>query len=209
MSLKITYRMKSTKSLILSFILLIVVASLYRVWDGRPFGFAPQIAMAIFGGAVIRDKRLALFLPLVSMLISDALYEILYVNGLSTISGFYKGQWMNYILFVGLTAFGFLMKKISVKNVLGFSIGGSLLFFILSNFTVWIGGGGLGRPLTFDGLLLCYGDALAFYRDYGLVNGFAGNFIFGDLFFSAILFGSYYLLNRSAFKAEPAFARGN
>ena len=175
MALKITDRMKSTKSLVLSFILLIVVASLYRVWDGRPFGFAPQIAMAIFGGAVIRDKRLALFLPLVSMLISDALYELLYVNGLSTISGFYKGQWMNYILFVGLTAFGFLMKKISVRNVLGFTIGGSLLFFILSNFTVWIGGGGLGRPQTFEGFLLCYGDALAFYRDYGLVNGLGGN----------------------------------
>lgn len=188
--------MKFTKSTLLSFLLLIVVASLYRVWEGRPFGFAPQIAMAIFGGAMIRDKKLAFVLPLLSMLISDLLYQVLYINGVTTIQGFYAGQWINYILFAGLTVFGFLMKKINLRNVLGFSIGGSLLYFIISNFTVWIGGGGLGRPLSFEGLLLCYGDALAFYRDYGLVNGFAGNFIFGDLFFSGILFGSYYLLNK-------------
>ncbi len=188
--------MKFTKSTLLSFLLLIVVASLYRVWEGRPFGFAPQIAMAIFGGAMIRDKKLAFVLPLLSMLISDILYQVLYINGVTTIQGFYAGQWINYILFAGLTVFGFLMKKINLRNVLGFSIGGSLLYFIISNFAVWIGGGGLGRPLSFEGLLLCYGDALAFYRDYGLVNGFAGNFIFGDLFFSGILFGSYYLLNK-------------
>ncbi len=188
--------MKFTKSTLLSFLLLIVVASLYRVWEGRPFGFAPQIAMAIFGGAMIRDKKLAFVLPLLSMLISDILYQVLYINGVTTIQGFYAGQWINYILFAGLTVFGFLMKKFNLRNVLGFSIGGSLLYFIISNFAVWIGGGGLGRPLSFEGLLLCYGDALAFYRDYGLVNGFAGNFIFGDLFFSGILFGSYYLLNK-------------
>lgn len=197
--------MKLTKNTLLSFLLLIIVASLYRVWEGRPFGFAPQIAMAIFGGAVIRDKRLAFVLPLLSMLISDVLYQVLYINGVTTIKGFYAGQWINYILFAALTVFGFLMKKVNLKNVLGFSIGGSLLYFILSNFTVWIGGGGLGRPLTFEGLLLCYGDALAFYRDYGVIPGFAGNFVFGDLFFSVILFGTWYLVTRN--RAELALSK--
>jgi hypothetical protein len=188
--------MKSTKSLLLSFLLLVIVASLYRVWDGRPFGFAPQIAMAIFGGAVIRDRRMALLLPLLSMLISDVLYQVLYINGVTSIRGFYEGQWVNYLLFAGLTCFGFLMRKVNALNVLGFSIGGSVLFFLVSNFTVWIGGGGLGRPLTVEGLMLCYGDALAFYRDYGLISGFSGNFVFGDLFFSAILFGAWYLIGK-------------
>ena len=55
--------MKLTKSTVLSFILLVIAASMYRVWEGRPFGFAPQLAMAIFGGAVIRDKRLAFVKP--------------------------------------------------------------------------------------------------------------------------------------------------
>jgi len=199
--------MKLTKNTLLSFLLLIIVASLYRVWEGRPFGFAPQIAMAIFGGAVIRDKKMAFVLPLLSMLISDVLYQVLYINGITTIRGFYAGQWINYILFAGLTVFGFLMKKINFRNVLGFSVGGSLLYFLVSNFAVWVGGGGLGRPFTFEGLLLCYGDALAFYRDYGLVKGFAGNFIFGDLFFSFILFGTYYLVSKRAKVEEHVMAR--
>ncbi|HET9430167.1 MAG TPA: DUF6580 family putative transport protein [Chitinophagaceae bacterium] len=188
--------MKFSKSTIASFLLLIIAASMYRVWEGRPFGFAPQIAMAIFGGAVIKDKRLAFVLPLLSMFISDLLYQALYINGLSTIQGFYGGQWINYMLFAGLTVFGFLIRKINLKNVLGFSISGSMLFFIVSNFLVWLGGGGLGRPKTFDGLVLCYGDALAFHKQYGLIEGFAGNFLVGDIFWSLVLFGSFFFINK-------------
>ena len=188
--------MKWNKSTVVSFLLLVIAASMYRAWDGRPFGFAPQIAMAIFGGAVIRDKRLAFILPLLSMILSDVIYEVLYVNGLSTIPGFYEGQVVNYLLFAGLTVFGFLMKRINVINVLGFTISGSILFFIASNFSVWIAGAGLGRPQTFEGLMLCYGDALAFHKQYGLIEGFAGNFVLGDIFFSTVLFGSYVLINR-------------
>ena len=196
--------MKPNRSAILSFVLLILVASLYRVWDGRPIGFAPQMAMAIFAGAIIKDKRWALLMPLLSMLLSDVIYQILYVNGLSTIKGFYSGIWSNYVLIAGLTCFGFLMKRITVLNVIGFSISGSVLFFILSNFSVWISGGGFGRPITFEGFLLCYQDALTFYRDYGLIKGFAGNFIIGDLFFSAVLFGSYFLLKKPILKTSVA-----
>ena len=196
--------MKLNRATTLAFILLILVASLYRAWDGRPFGFAPQMAMAIFAGAMIKDKKWAILMPLLSMLLSDLLYQVLYINGLSTIRGFYSGQWATYLLIAGLTCFGFLMRRITFTNVLGFSIGGSLLYFIISNFLVWIGGGGFGRPLTFDGMLLCYGDALAFYRDYGLINGFAANFIIGDLFFTAILFGSYFLLRRPAVRTTSA-----
>lgn len=198
--------MKLNKSLLLAFGLLVLCASLYRVWDGRPYGFAPQIAMAIFGGAVIKDKRWAFILPLLSMLISDALYQLLYVNGLSSIQGFYSGQWVNYILFAGLTLFGFAMRKINLQNVLGFSVGGSLLFFLFSNFSVWIGGGGLYRPKTFEGLLMCYSDGLAFYKEYGVIQGFAGNIILGDLFFSTILFASFYLIKKIWFKQNMQYA---
>jgi hypothetical protein len=186
--------MKLNRSILLAFGLLVVSASLYRVWESRPFGFTPQIAMAIFGGAVIRDKRWAFILPVLSLLISDALYQVLYVNGLTQIAGFYEGQGVNYLLFIGLTVFGFLLKKITALRVLGFSIAGSLLYFIVSNFTVWLGGGGLYRPKTGAGLMMCYADALAFYRDYGVVKGFAGNFILGDLFFCGVLFGAFYAL---------------
>jgi hypothetical protein len=121
---------------------------------------------------------------------------------LSPIKGYYRGQWANYLLFIGITLFGTLMRKINFKNVLGFTVSGSLIFFLLSNFGVWIGGGGFVRPKTFDGLLQCYGDALAFHRDYGLFPGFYGNQLIGDLFFSFVLFGAYYLINRFAVKKQ-------
>jgi hypothetical protein len=188
--------MKNNRSVWIAFALLILVSSLYRAWDGRPFGFAPQIAMAIFGGAIIPNKKLAFALPLLSMLFSDVAYQALYSAGLSSIPGFYGGQWVNYLLIAGLTVFGFRMKKINVPNIAAFSISGSLLFFLLSNFTVWLGGGGYRHPKTAEGLMLTYADGLAFYRDYGLFNGFYGNLLVGDLFFCALLFGAYALLQR-------------
>lgn len=198
--------MKLNKSLVIAFLMLVLSAALYRVWEGRPFGFAPQIAMAIFGGAIIKNKRLAFVLPLLSMLLSDLLYQALYVNGLSSIPGFYGGQWINYVLFAGLTVFGFALRRINVVNVMGFGISGSLLFFIFSNFSVWLGGGGFGRPKSFEGLMMCYNDALAFHREYGFIPGFAGNFMLGDLFFCAVLFGGYYLATKALRAPQHAMA---
>jgi hypothetical protein len=198
--------MKLNKSLLLAFGLLVLFASLYRAWPDRPYGFAPQMAMALFGGAIIKDKRWAFILPLLSMLISDILYQALYMNGLTSIKGFYTGQWLNYLLIAGITLFGFLLKKINFLKVAAFSLTGSILFFLASNFVVWLGGGGFGRPKTFDGLMMCYYDGLAFLRDYGLVNGFYGNLFIGDLFFCTLLFGSYYLINRTVLQQKHQLA---
>lgn len=198
--------MKLNRSVLLAFALLILAASLYRAWPGRPFAFAPQMAMALFAGAIIKNRKLAFLLPIVSLLFSDLLYQALYMSGHSSIQGFYQGQWVNYLLIAGIVCFGFLLKKISVLRVAAFSMAGSVLFFLASNFTVWMGGGGFSRPKTFDGLLLCYYDGLAFLRDYGLVNGFYGNLFIGDLFFCAALFGSYYLLNRYVLQPKNQLA---
>jgi hypothetical protein len=154
------------------------------------------MAMALFAGAMIRDRKMAFLLPLLSMLTSDVVYQFLYAQGLTTIKGFYSGQVVNYALILGVTAFGFLMKKVTALRVLGFSMAGSIIFFLTSNFAVWFGGGGLSRPKTFDGLMMCYYDGLAFLRDYGVVKGFIGNVFLGDLFFCTILFGSFALFTR-------------
>lgn len=196
--------MKLNKSVLLAFGILVLSASLYRAWPGRPFGFAPQMAMALFGGAMISDKRMAFILPLLSMLISDIFYQVLYTNGYTSIPGFYSGMALNYALIAGVTLFGFLLKKISVLRVALFSMTGSIVFFLVSNFTVWLGGGGYHRPKTFDGLMMCYYDGLAFFRDYGVINGFYGNLFLGDLFFCGLLFGSYFLLNRKEAKTQLA-----
>src|SRR5690349_19256331 len=129
--------MKISKQILLSFLLLIIIASLYRIMP-RPYAFAPQIAMAIFGGAVIKDKKFAFLLPLLSMFISDALYELLYRNGIGNIPGFYEGQITNYILFGCMTIFGFLIKKINIPQILVASLAAPTAFFLLSNFFVWL-----------------------------------------------------------------------
>jgi hypothetical protein len=191
--------MKLDKSIWLAFILLILAGALSRLLTFGVAGFAPQMAMAIFGGAVIKDKKWALALPLLSLLLSDLAMELLFKAGVADRQGFYSGQWAVYLCFAMLTVYGFLMKKINLKNVFIFSISGSLLFFIFSNFFVWIGGGGLQRPLTFDGMLLCYGDAIAYYRDNGLIKGFIANPVLGDLIWSFTLFGGYYLVRKLSF----------
>ncbi|MEO7800686.1 MAG: DUF6580 family putative transport protein, partial [Ginsengibacter sp.] len=150
--------MKISKQVIISFILLVVIASLYRIMPGRPFGFAPQIAMAIFGGAVIKNKKLAFLLPLLSMFVSDVLYEVLYRNGVGNIKGFYEGQISNYILFGSLTVFGFMVNKLNIARLAIASFAAPTVYFLVSNFMVWLSNSaeaGLGRPKTFAGLMQC------------------------------------------------------
>ena len=188
--------MKITKQLAGSFVLLIVIASLYRIMPGRPYGFAPQIAMAIFGGAVIKDKKFAFLLPLLAMFVSDCLYQLLYINGVGTMYGFYEGQVLNYVLFGGLTLFGFFIKNLSVKKIALASIAAPTAYFLASNFFVWASSSslaGLGRPKTFAGLMMCYGDGLPFYP-WSVASTFV---------FSAILFGSYYLMTKKSTTLVP------
>ena len=187
--------MKNSKQLAVSFLILIIAASLYRVMPGRPYGFAPMIAMAVFGGAVIKDKKFAFLFPLLAMFISDGFYQLLYINGVGTIPGFYEGQLINYILFGGLTVFGFFIKNFNIKKIALASFAAPTVYFLISNFLVWASASpmaGLARPKTFSGLLMCYSDGLPFYPW-----SVASTFIF-----SALFFGSYYFMITRPGKAE-------
>ena len=190
--------MKIDKSIVVSFILLVVIASLYRIMPGRPYGFAPQIAMALFSGSIVKNKQYAFLLPLGSMLLSDVLYEVLFQFKISTISGFYSGQWINYLFFVAVTFIGFAVNQNKWISILGGSFAGVLFYFFASNFAVWIGGGlglnNLPYPKTIDGLMACLAAGIPFMK----------NSFFATLFFSAVLFGSYYLLSKKAVSSEAA-----
>jgi len=189
--------MKSNKSLIWTMVALIVTAALYRIIPGRPWGFAPQIAIALFGGAVIKDKKWAFALPIFSMFLSDLLYQGLYSAGLSSIYGFYDGQWLNYCLFALMVLIGFMIKKINLVNVFTASLIAPTVFFLLSNFITWSGLAGLrglNRPFTFEGLLMAYNDGLLFYKGA----------LLATLFFSTLLFGGYYLLTKNNTAAAQA-----
>ncbi|TBR20162.1 MAG: hypothetical protein EPO57_01150 [Chitinophagaceae bacterium] len=186
--------MKQHKSTLLVFALLIIVSALYRVWDGRPMGFAPQIAMALFAGSVIKNKKWAFLFPVLSMLISDALYQILYSQGLTTIKGFYGGQWENYLLIAGLTIIGFFIKGNKFSHIGIGAVAGSVIYFIVSNFLVWISGGldinNLPYQRSIDGLVICFTVALPFFK-WSLLSTFI---------FSGLFFGSYSLLHHRFFK---------
>jgi hypothetical protein len=173
--------MKFDKSLWVAFGLLIIVGSVSRV-----LGFAPQIAMAIFGGAMIKDKKLAFVLPLISLLLSDVLLEVLFVNGYFPYGGFYSGQVTNYVLLASMTLFGFMVKGWNVARIATAAVAAPTAYFLFSNLLVWANGGGLHRPKTFSGLMLCYADALPFYRSA----------LVATLAFTAIFFGGYYFLQR-------------
>lgn len=184
-------QMKQHKTIIWTLVLLIIVAALYRVIPDRLPGFAPQIAMAIFAGAVIKDRKWAFALPIFSMFISDLLYHFLYVNGIGNMPGFYEGQWQNYLLFAAMTMIGFLIKRVTVLNVFAASLLAPTVFFLLSNFVVWgewQGTRGFNRPKTFEGLMMCYADAIPFYQIS----------LIATVVFSAVLFGSWYFLMKKS-----------
>jgi hypothetical protein len=182
--------MKKDNSIFISFALLVLMASLYRILPDRPLGFAPQIAMALFAGSIIQDKKYSFLLPIFSMLVSDIIYEVLYHYHISSVPGFYNGQLVNYILFAGLTVVGFAVNQKKPIQILTGAVAGTTLYFMLSNFAVWIGGGldiaNQPYPKTFAGLLHCFSEAIPFYRGS----------LYATVIFSALLFGGYFLANK-------------
>ena len=186
--------MKQNKTNIIVLILLIVIGALYRVWDNRPLGFAPQIAMALFAGSVIKDKKIAFLFPILSMLVSDGIYQLLYTQGLTDISGFYKGQWVNYILFASITIIGFRINSQKIGQIVLGSLAGVVFFFIASNFLVWVGGGldlsNQPYPKSFDGLMTCFAAGIPFLKGS----------LMATFLFSAVLFGGYRLVSMQVLK---------
>ena len=147
--------------------------------------------MAIFSGAVISDKKLAFLLPVLSMFLSDLLFQALHSAGMYPMAGFYEGQWLNYLLFAGLVLIGFAIRRITVLNVFLASLAAPTVYFIMSNTITWFGPGGtrgLGRPKTFAGWNQAMADGLPFYP----------NSVYATLVFSTVLFGSWFLLTQKA-----------
>ena len=174
--------MKLNKEIVIALIIMIVTSALYRVLPGRPFGFAPQIAIALFSGSLfVKNKHFAFLFPIVSMFLSDLLYQVLYVNYLTTIQGFYDGQWQNYLLIAATAVFGFGLQTNNVSKFAGNFIAAPTVYFLVSNFMVWASFGGYQRPLTASGLFQTMVDGLPFYG-YSV----AGTFVFGAVMFGGL-----------------------
>jgi hypothetical protein len=90
--------------------------------------------------------------------------DLLYTQGLFDYAGFYDGQWINYLILFSATIVGWALKGRTVLSMFAGAIAAPTVFFLISNFNVWIGGHVI-YPKTFDGLVQSYTNGLPFYRN--------------------------------------------
>jgi len=130
---------------------MIIAAAMIRLLPHPP-NFTPIFAMALFGGAYLDNKKMAFILPLAAMLISD-----LFV-------GFHSLMLVVYGAIALITALGFLLKnRVRPSTVIGASLLGSLIFYLISNFAVWALFD--TYPHTIAGLGTSYVAAIPFFKN--------------------------------------------
>lgn len=160
--------------------LFIIVAAVSRLIP-HPYNFAPIGAMALFGAAYFADKKFAFILPLIAFFISDLLVNnILYADFYTGFVLFTPGfGWMyGAMALIVLTGF-VILKKVSFSRVLGGALTASIIFFVVTNFGVWLGSP--MYPQTFAGLIACFELAIPFFHTT----------ILGDLVYSTFMFGGF------------------
>ncbi len=151
---------------------LIVLAAALRIAP-HPWNFTPVGAMALFSGAVLKDRRLAFIFPLVALFAGDVFI------------GLYKLMLIVYASFLVNVAIGLWLRdrrtiaRISLATLLG-----AIQFFIVTNFAAWQFLGGF--PHTASGLRACYIAGVPFFW----------NTLAGDAFYDSLLFGSFALAER-------------
>lgn len=158
------------------FITLITIVfsiALFRLIPHLP-NVSPVAAMALFGGAYFADKKMALLIPFVALLLSDL------------ILGFHSTMLFVYMSFALTVMVGiWISKKKNVGMITLATLGSSVLFFLVTNFGAWLGHG--MYPKTAEGLFQAYVAGIPFFQ----------NTLMGDLFFSAVLFGGFTLLSNN------------
>ena len=114
--------------------------------------FTATIALIMFTSYLIRDKFLSVLVILVSQIISD-----LYI-------GIYSSMFFVYGAYVFIALLSpIFMNKLSFKSVLISSLVTPTIFYIVSNFGVWITGS--TYPLSLDGLIMCYVAGIPFFDE--------------------------------------------
>ena len=150
----------------------------------HPPNFTPIGAMALFSGAYLgRRGAVALVVPLGALFLSDL------------VLGFYRGMPTVYFSVALIVIIGWVaLRRVSPIRVGGAAIASSVLFFVLTNFGMWLSSG--FYPHTLAGLEACYIAAIPFFQ----------NTVAGDLFYAAVLFGGFALLERTvpALRSQPA-----
>jgi hypothetical protein len=150
----------------------IALAALLRVMP-HPWNFTPVGAMALFSGAVVKDRRLAFLFPLAALFVGDIFV------------GFHKLMPLVYASFLIDVALGYWIRdRRTVARIGGVTLLGAIQFFLVTNFGVWAFLEGWSH--TAAGLATCYLTGLPL-----LLNTLAG-----DALYALLLFGGFALAER-------------
>ncbi|HUM98094.1 MAG TPA: hypothetical protein PK275_09570 [Chitinophagaceae bacterium] len=128
-------------------------------------GFSPLIVIALFSGFIIKEKSMSFLLPLLALIISDVIIQILYNSGQFSFPGFYSGQWINYIILLTITVIGWILQGRRYGSLALGAVVAPTLYFLVSNFVVWQGASASWYSKDFSGLMNCYEAGLPFYRN--------------------------------------------
>jgi hypothetical protein len=165
--------MKSKQALVANLIILglIILGMLSRFLINIP-NVSAIGAIALFSGAYFSNKKLAIALPISILFLSDL------------VLGLHSTMIFVYASVILIIMMGFLLRnKKSILRIITGSLIGSVLFYLITNFGVWMTGMGISPTLA--GV---YADGIPFFR----------NMLIGDLLFNGILFGSAYLIFEKA-----------
>ena len=150
-------------------LVLILLAAALRIAP-HPWNFTPVGAMALFSGAVLKDRRLAFLFPLLALFLGDIFI------------GFHKLVPMVYASFFISVAIGlWLCDRRTIARISLATLLGATQFFLVTNFAVWWLLN--SYPKTASGLAACYFAGIPFFW----------NTLAGDVVYSALLFGGFAL----------------
>tara|TARA_S200000501_G_scaffold103048_1_gene96555 strand:+ start:859 stop:1455 length:597 start_codon:yes stop_codon:yes gene_type:complete len=170
------------QSIILS--LLIIVLAFSRIIPHLP-NFSPLGAVCLFGACHFQKRWQAFFVPIFATWLSDLyLNNVLYNQEGGNFIWFYHGFHWQYIsyLFIALLGLKLFSRKINPGRILIGAVGSSIIFFLISNFGVWVSSGMYSKNIY--GLISCYLAGIPFIK---------GTMV-GNLFYTPIVFYSYYFL---------------
>lgn len=157
----------------LFFISAILLAATSRLLPHFP-NFSPIGALALFGGAMFSNRLMGFLAPLIAMVISDVFL------------GFHETIGSVYLSFAFTVFIGYWIGNESSKStylkIFIAPLASSLLFFFVTNFQMWY----LFYSRDIQGLVTCYSAAIPFYS----------NTLVSDMFYTYLLFGSYYLVGQ-------------
>jgi hypothetical protein len=162
-------------------VLVVLAAAATRLLPHPP-NFTAMTALALFGGSYFSDRRLAVTLPLLALLLSDLALGVYWQWDFRAIQGH---MWVQYLCFLGIVCMGFMLRESrGALRVGAVAFTASCLFFLVTNFAEWLFQP--WYPKTATGLVASYVAGIPFFR----------NALIGDLFYTALMFGGFHLLER-------------